>query len=111
MSELGAVRATEDMTLGQGHNWTPVAATSGSPNVIVNGQQAVRVGDPFPIHYFIPGSPLDPHDSVAAQGSTTVFANGLALSRGPSQGPASGGDETSCSDTIGSGSQNVIVGG
>ena len=111
MPELGAARATQDMTLGQSHNWTSVAATSGSPNVIVNGKPAVRVGDPFPVHVFIPGPPVDPHDSASAQGSSTVFANGLALSRGPTNGPAPGGDQISCSDTIGVGSPNVIVGG
>lgn len=111
MPELGASRANQDMTLGQSHNWIPVAATNGSPNVIVNGEPVVRVGDPFPVHTFIPGAPLDPHDSVSAQGSSTVFVNGLALSRGPTNGPAPGGDQTSCSDTIATGSLNVIVGG
>jgi len=111
MAELGAARATLDKTLGQSHNWTPVPATAGSPNVIVNNQQAVRVGDPFPVHYFIPGPPVAPHTSAAAQGSSTVIVNGLAMARGPSSGPATGGDQTSCSDTIGVGSPNVIVGG
>jgi len=111
MPDLGAARATQDMTLGQIHTWTPVAAIAGSPNVIVNGKPAIRVGDPFPVHTFIPGPPADPHNSVSAQGSNTVFANGLALSRGPINGPAPGGDQTSCSDTIATGSPNVIVGG
>jgi len=111
MSELGAARAGQDKTLGQSHTWTQVPAISGSPNIIVNGKQAIRVGDPFPTHTFIPGLPVAPHDSVSAQGSTTVIANGVALSRGPAAGPAPGGDQTSCSDTIGSGSNNVIVGG
>lgn len=109
--KLGAARAGQDLTLGKNHNWTQVSATNGSPNVIVNGKQVLRVGDPFPVHYFIPGAPLDPHTSVSAQGSRTVFVNGLALSRGPANGPLPGGDQTSCSDTIGTGSNNVIVGG
>jgi uncharacterized Zn-binding protein involved in type VI secretion len=102
----GAARATLDKTLGQVHTWTPVVTLRGSPNVIVNDYQAVRVGDPFDTHYFIingvPAPPVDPHDSVAAQGSQTVFVNGLAMSRV--------GDQTSCSDTIATGSSDVIVG-
>lgn len=109
--KLGAARAGLDLTLGRNHNWTPVTAINGSPNVIVNGKQAIRVGDPFPQHFFTPGAPGDPHTSVSAQGSTTVFVNGLSLSRGPTIGPSFGGDQTSCSDSIGSGSNNVLVGG
>lgn len=86
-------------------------AIQGSPNVFVNGKSVIRVGDIFPTHNFIPGSPVAPHNFVSAQGSTTVIVNGLALSRGPSAGPSPGGDQTSCSDTIGTGSPNVIVGG
>jgi uncharacterized Zn-binding protein involved in type VI secretion len=109
--KLGAARATQDQTWGKNHNWVSVTATQGSPNVIINGKQVIRVGDPFPVHSFIPGPPSAPHTSVSAQGSSSVIVNGLALSRGPSAEMGPTGDQTSCSDTIGVGSSNVIVGG
>lgn len=93
-----------DMTLGppSGHNWGPVPSLDGSPDVIVNNKPVVRIGDPYAVHIYVPGLPVVPHDSVAAQGSQTVFVNGRALARI--------GDQTSCSDIIAQGSVDVIVG-
>lgn len=68
----------------------------GSPNVFVNGKEAVRVGDEVTSH----GD--SPHNSaVMSEGSSTVFVNGIAICRA--------GDAASCGD-IASGSDNVIAG-
>jgi len=94
--------ATRKGDLTAGHIWLPTPSIEGSPDVMVNGQPAVRVGDHFATHT-LPAPPLSPHDSVSAQGSQTVFANNKAVTRV--------GDQTSCSDTVAIGSPNVFVGG
>lgn len=96
-----AARKGDKTTGPSNHPWMQAPAIEGSPNVIINGKPAVRVGDHFASHS-LPFPPIMPHDSVAAQGSKTVFVNGKALSRI--------GDQTSCSDIIAEGSPNVIVG-
>ena len=93
--------ATRKGDLTVGHVWLPTPAIEGSPDVIVNGLPVVRVGDHYATHS-LPFPPTSPHDSVSAQGSKTVFANGKAVTRV--------GDQTSCSDTVLLGSEDVIVG-
>jgi len=72
-------------------------AIQGSSNVNVNGSGAVRIGDKVASHGLAPHSPTPP----MVGGSTTVFANGIGVSRS--------GDAASCGHTI-SGSSNVNAG-
>ena len=68
----------------------------GSPNVMVNGSPAVRVGDRIQGH----GKP--PHSGpVMVQGSSTVYVNGKKLCRA--------GDRASCGHST-TGSGNVSAG-
>jgi len=84
----GVTRKTIDFAGG--------ALKEGSPNVFVNGKEAVRVGDEVTPH----GD--SPHNSaVMSEGSSTVFVNGIALCRA--------GDAASCGDNA-SGSDNVFAG-
>jgi uncharacterized Zn-binding protein involved in type VI secretion len=76
-------------------------ATAGSPNVLVNGMMALRVGDPGS-HAACCG----PNSWNAAMGSATVFINDKQAHRL--------GDTTTHCGGVGSlivGSPNVIVGG
>lgn len=71
-------------------------AITGSPNVIVNGAGAVRLGDIISSH----GD--NPHDNaVMVTASSTVFVNGIPLCRQ--------GDVATCGHAI-SGSSNVNSG-
>lgn len=75
-------------------------ATSGSPDVFVNGLPVHRVGDSWASH----GCPDNPsHGSVLAAGSSTVFANGKPVGRI--------GDPVACGSSVATGSPDVIVGG
>ncbi|MFZ5476391.1 MAG: PAAR domain-containing protein [Myxococcota bacterium] len=76
-------------------------AVTGSPNVLVNGQQALRIGDPG-IHSACCG----PNTWVAAMGSGTVSINNIPAHR-------LGDMTTHCGGvgTLVTGSGNVIVGG
>lgn len=74
---------------------------NGSPDVIVNGLQALRIGDPGK-HAACCG----PNSWVVASGSSSVFFNGIPAARL--------GDTTTHCGGVGSlvmGSHNVIVGG
>lgn len=73
---------------------------NGSPDVIVNGQGAVRVSDAWPPHT-CPSIPAT-HEGSQSSGSETVFVNGLALARI--------GDSISCGDAVAAGSPDVICG-
>ncbi len=80
----------------------PAPALAGSPDVNVNGQQVMRVGDPFTPHeYLIP--PFLIHGRVVSAGSSTVNVNGRPAARQ--------GDPLSCGANIATGSPNVNVGG
>ena len=80
----------------QGQDSAGGTIVEGSGDVIINGTGAVRVGDA------VAGHGLPPHDSpVMAEGSDSVFVNGLPLSRS--------GDLASCGDAA-TGSGDVIVG-
>lgn len=85
-----------------GHDgYLPRSSTpNGSPDVLVNGEGAVRVTDPWPDHTD-PGPP-DTHSAVQSSGSGSVFVNGLALARI--------GDSISCGDASAGGSPDVICG-
>lgn len=108
---MTAVTRKGDLTKGNAgpHQWLPTKSIEGSPDVMANGIPVVRVGDAYDIHKFAlfpaqsPMPPVSPHDSVSAQGSTTVFANNKAVTRV--------GDQTSCADIVEIGSPNVFVGG
>ena len=78
----------------------PVALASGSPNVIVNGKLAGRVGDSYEVHSC---PDHGPHSGVISSGSSTVFINGRAAGRI--------GDPVSCGGSVAEGSPNVFVGG
>jgi len=76
-------------------------ATSGSPDVMVNGMPALRVGDNG-VH----SSCCGPNTWVAAAGSGTVFINGIKAVR-------QGDKTTHCGGTgkMVAGSGDVITGG
>lgn len=72
---------------------------NGSSDVIVNDHGVVRVTDAWPTH----SDGSSTHDGSQSGGSTTVFANGLAVARI--------GDSIDDGDTVAAGSPNVICGG
>jgi uncharacterized Zn-binding protein involved in type VI secretion len=78
----------------------PISLASGSPNVVVNGKLAGRVGDSYNPHSC---DVHPPHRGVIAAGSGTVFINGRAAGRI--------GDPVSCGGNVAEGSPNVFVGG
>jgi len=72
----------------------------GSPNVIINGRSAGRVGD----HYASHGCVAHPgHQDVIAAGSSKVEINGKPAART--------GDTVSIGGAVQDGSDNVIIGG
>lgn len=71
-----------------------------SSNVFVNGRGAHRQTDAYASHC-CPGAGC--HGGNLAQGSSTVFVNGLPKGRV--------GDPVSCGGSVASGSLNVFVGG
>ena len=87
-----AARKTVDSCDGS-CGFPPAPAQSGSPNVNINGNQAMRLGDPFQPH---------PHTRVVAAGSSTVNINGKAAARK--------GDPLTCGANIATGSPNVNIG-
>ncbi len=92
-------RAPVDVCTGHGC-FPPRNTASGSPNVITNGYQTMRIGDPYQPHG-CPPSP--PHGGVAAGGSGTVLVNNRGVHRI--------GDAVSCGSSSATGSGNVIAGG
>jgi uncharacterized Zn-binding protein involved in type VI secretion len=84
-----------------GHaNWPPTTSVTGSPNVFVNGGNAINVGSPFVLHCNTSGVC---HAPTASGGSGTVFINGQPACRI--------GDALDCGDSLASGSSNVFIGG
>lgn len=77
----------------------PRVSDSGSEDVFVNGQGALRVGD----HWVVHTSGKDSHDSTQAEGSSTVYVNGKPLARI--------GDAIACGSVCAVGSRNVFAGG
>lgn len=84
-----------------GHDGCPaVPLVEASPDVIINGMGAGRVGD----HYASHGCIVHPgHSDVIASGSATVFINGRPAART--------GDAVSIGGAVRDGSPNVIIGG
>ena len=78
----------------------PRPLNSGSPNVIVNGKLAGRVGDTYVPHSC---SAHAPHIGMIDRGSATVIINGKQAGRI--------GDPVSCGGNVAEGSPDVIVGG
>ena len=76
-------------------------AVDGSPDVLVNGLKALRIGDPG-VH----SSCCGPNTWIAAEGSQTVYINGIQAHR-------LGDQTTHCGGTgaLIVGSDDVIVGG
>jgi uncharacterized Zn-binding protein involved in type VI secretion len=95
----GAGRAHIDPSTGHDGFSPRPGAISGSADVIINGNLALRVGDTWPQH--TDGSHNNP-PSEQSEGSATVFVNGQPLARI--------GDSISCGDALGSGSPDVICG-
>ena len=78
----------------------PVPLVEGSPNVIINGRPAGRLGD----HYASHGCVIHPgHQDVIAAGSSKVVINGRPAARV--------GDAVSIGGAVQNGSGNVIIGG
>lgn len=78
----------------------PVPLIEGSPNVIINGRPAGRVGD----RYFTHGCVTHPgHQDVIVAGSSKVVINGKPAARI--------GDVVSLGGAVQDGSGNVIFGG
>lgn len=76
---------------------------SGSPNVLVNGRPAARVGDASSLHLKPIGkSKCAPHVAVITSGSPTVLINGRPAAR-------IGSGLADCTRIV-QGSTNVIVG-
>lgn len=76
--------------------------SSGSPDVLINGRPAARVGDGSTTH-LRPGSPCRPHTSSISSGSPNVFVNGKPIARA--------GDALSGCTKVAQGSPNVRVNG
>lgn len=84
-----------------GHGcWPSRPNTQASSNVFVNSTGCHRVGDAWDTHC-CPSIP-ECHSSVAATGSSTVFANGKAVCRA--------GDSVACGSTMVGCSGNVFAG-
>lgn len=97
----GAARLND---IGKGHECfpdTPVIA--GSPDVIINGLPAARVGDAVATHGCpCPNAPHGMHPRAIAAGAATVIINGKQAARI--------GDAINCGGAISTGSGNVIIG-
>lgn len=85
-----------------GHGcWPPRPSTGGSQDVFINAIPALREGDAWAAHT-CPDIP-ETHAGVQAEGSSSVFANGLALARV--------GDAVACGGAVAVGSPTVFAGG
>jgi uncharacterized Zn-binding protein involved in type VI secretion len=93
-------RTNLDASTGHGGYVPRPSTPNGSSDVIINGQGVVRVTDAWPDHTD-PGPP-DTHSGSQGAGSSTVFANGLAVARI--------GDSLTCGDACAAGSPDVICG-
>ena len=93
----GATRKGDKST---GHDMcAPVALTTGSSDVLINGLSAGRVGDTYQSH----GCLVHPgHSDTIISGSSTVFINGKPAARI--------GDSVSNGSSVGEGSTNVFIG-
>ena len=94
-------QATRLDDVSSGHdNCPPVPLISASENVFINKNGAGRLGDPYAVH----GCPIHaPHQDEIAEGSTTIFINGLPAGRVD--------DAVTIGGSVAIGSENVIIGG
>lgn len=83
--------------------WSGGTILAGSPNVLMGGKPASKVGDAGTPHSWICPNGGGPHGVVISAGSGTVLVNGSPAARV--------GDATACGSTISSGTAKVIVGG
>ncbi|MBL3566102.1 PAAR domain-containing protein [Rhodovulum sulfidophilum] len=84
---------------GSGHGCFPATpATSGSPDVLIDGIPALRQGDAHAAHGC---KDCAPHGRAVSGGSPTVFVNGRPLARV--------GDSISCGGVVAAGSGTVIA--
>lgn len=95
---MPAVTRKGDSCTGHGA-FPPRASTAGSPNVFANNIAVHRKNDAWASHC----DPNSCHGSQLADGSATVYANGLPLSRI--------GDPVACGSVVAAGSANVFAGG
>lgn len=95
---MPAVTRLGDLCSGHGC-WPPRPSITASPNVLVNGRGAVRLGDGYAVHCCKAAC----HPGNLAMGSSTVFVNGLNLGRI--------GDPVTCGSVVAQGSENVFAGG
>ncbi len=77
----------------------PVALTSASDTVFINGKGAGRINDTYASHSCKVHSP---HVGHVSSGSATVFINGKAAARI--------GDSVSCGGSVAEGSPDVFIG-
>lgn len=87
------VARLKDLCTGHGP-CAPRPNIQGSPDVFVNSRPAHRKGDKWAVHCG--------HDSVLAEGSSTVFVNGKELGRI--------GDPVACGSDVATGSPDVFAG-
>jgi uncharacterized Zn-binding protein involved in type VI secretion len=94
----GIVRVQLDQHIGHAKIKTPYHQTpykTGSPNVYVNGQPAVRIGD------------LCACKDPAQEGSSSVFVNGIGVHR---EGDKTAGHDGWVPNKAATGSTNVFAG-
>lgn len=92
--------ATRKGDIGSAHGCFPSSnSIEGSPDVIINGQPAMRVGDAFIAHGC---GTCAPHSRKAAKGSASVNINGKPAIRI--------GDAIDCGGQAQTGSPNVFIG-
>jgi uncharacterized Zn-binding protein involved in type VI secretion len=86
-----------DICTGHGC-WPPRASNGASPNVFANAIPVHRQTDGWSVHCCGPAC----HGSTLQAGSTTVFANGLAVGRIT--------DPVACGSSVSTGSDSVYAG-
>ena len=94
-------------SVNSGHaGYAPTKANSGSSNVNINGNGALRLGDTFEMHLDYDGTgSAENHTPESVSGSGTVKINGKEACR---LGDAVGGEK--CGGKIVLGSSNVFIG-
>ena len=93
-----ATRITDVCT---GHGWYPPRpSSSGSPNIITNNLNQMRLTDSYQPHGCCC---CTPHGGMLIQGSSTVIGNNLPLGRQ--------GDAVDCGSFANAHSSNVMIGG
>lgn len=86
--------------MGAGHGcFPPTPIMAGSPDVLINGRPAARVGDPLLLHGC---GNCPPHPRSISAGSGNVIINGKPAARA--------GDAIGCGGSISNGSGDVLIG-